>query len=116
MKLLIGWLLNAVALLVVAYNMPSIHVAGFEAALVAALVIGFVNVFIRPLLVILTLPVTILTLGLFIFVINGLLFYLVGRFLPGFDVDTLLGGVLGAFFYSLLSWLLSTIIFSFKSD
>lgn len=116
MKLLIGWLLNAVALLVVAYNMPSIHVAGMEAALIAAAVIGLVNIFIKPLLVILTLPVAILTLGLFIFVINGLLFFLVGHFLPGFDVDTLLGGILGAFFYSLFSWLLSTIIFAFKSD
>ena len=83
MKLLIVWFLNALALLAVAYLMPSIHVAGFGGALIAAAVIGLVNMLIRPILVLLTLPVTVLTLGLFIFVINGLLFFLVGHILQG---------------------------------
>jgi putative membrane protein len=110
MRLLLVWGLNALALLAVAYFVPNIHVAGFAAALVAALVIGTVNMLIRPILVILTLPITILTLGLFIFVINGVLFYAVGHWLQGFDVETMPAGILGAAVYSLLSWLLSSIL------
>jgi len=110
LKLLIAWLLNALALLAVAYFMPSIHVDGFTTALIAAAVIGLVNIFIRPILVLLTFPVTIVTLGLFIFVINGLLFYFVGHLLQGFEVRSLLAGVLGAFLYSLISWALSALV------
>jgi len=110
MKLLIVWLLNALALLAVAYLLPSIHVAGFTAAMIAAAVIGLVNMLIKPVLVLLTLPVTILTLGLFIFVINGLLFFFVGHLLQGFEVTSLLAGILGALLYSLISWALSTLV------
>ena len=94
MKLLLVWVLNALALLAVAYIVPGIHVADFVSALVAALVIGLVNMLIKPILVILTLPITILTLGLFILVINGLLFYGVGNWLQGFEVKTLLAGII----------------------
>lgn len=114
MKLLLVWLLNALALLAVAYFVPGIHVAGFAAALVAALVIGLVNMLIRPILVLLTLPITILTLGLFIFVINGLLFYLVGSWLQGFEVGSLTAGIIGALVYSVLSWLLSALLIDNK--
>lgn len=114
MKLLLGWLLNAVALLAVAYFVPDIHVSGLEAALIAALVIGFVNCLIKPILLILTLPVTILTLGLFILVINGALFWAVARYLSGFDVRTLTAGIIGALAYSVLSWLLSALLISKK--
>jgi len=110
MKLLLIWILNALALLAVAYLVPDIHVAGFAAALVASLVIGFVNVLIRPLLVLLTLPITVLTLGLFILVINGLLFYAVGHWLVGFEVKTLLAGIIGALLYSVISWVLSALL------
>lgn len=110
MKLLLVWLLNAIALLAVAYLVPGIHVAGFAAALVAALVIGLVNMIIRPILVLLTLPITLLTLGLFILVINGLLFYLVGNWIQGFDVTTITAGIIGALVYSLLSWVLSALL------
>lgn len=110
MRLLIVWLLNALALLAVTYVMPSIHVAGFGSALVAAAVIGLVNVFIRPVLVLLTLPVTIVTLGLFILVINGLLFLAIGHLLQGFEVRSLLSGILGALLYSMISWLLATLV------
>ena len=110
MKLLMIWILNALALLAVAYLVPDIHVAGFAAALVAALVIGFVNMLIRPLLVLLTLPITVLTLGLFILVINGLLFYAVGHWLVGFEVKTLLAGIIGALLYSVISWVLSALL------
>ncbi|MFZ3087890.1 MAG: phage holin family protein [Methylotenera sp.] len=110
MKLLLVWLLNALALLAVAYLVPDIHVAGFAAALVAALVIGLVNMLIKPILVLLTLPITILTLGLFILVINGVLFYGVGHWLQGFEVKTLTAGIIGALVYSVLSWLLSALV------
>jgi putative membrane protein len=114
MKLLIVWFLNALALLAVAYLMPSIHVAGLGGALVAAAVIGLVNILIRPILVLLTLPVTVLTLGLFIFVINGLLFLLVGHILQGFEVQSLLSGILGAILYSLISWALTALVLGNK--
>ncbi|MES2553090.1 MAG: phage holin family protein [Pseudomonadota bacterium] len=110
MKLLIAWLLNALALLAVAYLMPSIHVAGFTGALIAAAVIGLVNIFIKPLLILLTLPVTIVTLGLFILVINGLLFFLVGHLLQSFEVTSLWAGILGALLYSIISWVLSALV------
>ena len=110
MKLLAAWLLNALALLGVAYLVPGIHVASIWIALAAAVVIGLANMLIRPILVILTLPVTILTLGLFIFVINGVLFWVVGNFLQGFEVKTLMAGIIGALVYSVISWILSAIV------
>lgn len=114
MKLILIWLLNAIALLAVAYLVPDIHVAGFGAALVAALVIGLLNMLVRPLLVLLTLPITVLTLGLFILVINGVLFYAAGSWLEGFEVKTYLAGMIGAFVYSIISWLLSALLITNK--
>lgn len=110
MRLLLVWLLHTVALIGVAYLMPSIRVESFGAALAAALVLGLVNAVIRPVLVLLTLPATILTLGLFIFVINGLLFWMVGHFVPGFVVQGFWSAVIGAIFYSLISWVLSAVV------
>jgi len=109
-KLLLVWVINALALLAVAYLMPSIQVASFATALVAALILGLVNAVIRPVLVLLTLPATILTLGLFIFVINGLLFWFVGSFIQGFVVSGFWAGVLGAIVYSLISWALAALL------
>ena len=109
-KLLISWILNGLALIGVAYIVPNIHVDSFTAALIAAAIIGLANILIKPILVILTLPVTILTLGLFIFVINVLLFWAVGNFLNGFTVNTVLAGIIGALVYSLISWVLSAIV------
>lgn len=108
--LLIGWLFNALALLGVAYVMPSIHVASFGAALITALILGLANTLIRPILVILTLPVTLLTLGLFVLVINGLLFWGVGSILEGFEVGGFWSGVFGALLYSVISWLLISLL------
>ena len=110
MKLLVGWVINALALLGVAYFVPGIHVSSFVIALFAAVVIGLANMLIKPILVLFTLPVTIITLGLFIFVINGILFWVVGHFLQGFEVQTLMAGVIGAFAYSVISWVLSAVI------
>lgn len=110
MKLLVIWVLNALALLAVAYLIPNINVANIWIALIAAAVIGLANVLIKPILVILTLPITLITLGLFIFVINGVLFWAVGHFLQGFEVRTLLAGIVGAVAYSVISWILSAIV------
>ena len=110
LKVLLVWLINAVALIAVAYLMPSITVSSFGAALVAALVLGLVNAVVRPILVLLTLPVTILTLGLFIFVLNGLLFWMVGAWLQGFEVGGFWAGVFGAILFSLVSWALSALV------
>lgn len=110
LRLLVVWLINALALIAVAYLMPSITVSSFGAALVAALVLGLVNAVVRPVLVLLTLPVTVLTLGLFIFVINGLLFWMVGTWLEGFAVAGFWAGVFGAVLFSLVSWLLSALV------
>jgi len=110
MKLLLVWLINAVALVAVAYLLPGIEVSNFVTALIAALVLGLVNAVIRPILILLTLPVTLLTLGLFIFVINGLMFWLVGSFITGFVVSGLWWGIAGAVVYSILSWALSALL------
>jgi putative membrane protein len=110
MKLLLVWLINAVALVAVAYLLPGIAVSNFVTALIAALVLGLVNAVIRPILILLTLPVTLLTLGLFIFVINGLMFWLVGSFIEGFVVSGLWWGIAGAVVYSIISWALSALL------
>ena len=110
MRLLLVWLVNTVSLIAVAYLMPSISVSSFTTALVAALILGLVNAVIRPILILLTLPATILTLGLFIFVINGLLFWFVGSFIEGFVVGGFWAGFFGAIVYSLISWLLSALL------
>jgi putative membrane protein len=109
-RLLVVWLVNTLALVAVAYLMPSVSISSAGAALLAALLLGLVNTVIRPLFVLLTLPVTVLTLGLFIFVINGLLFWAVASLVPGFDVAGFWSGVLGAIVYSLISWLLSALV------
>jgi len=115
MRLLLLWLVNAVSLLAVTYLMPSIYINSFGTALVAALFLGLVNTIIRPLLILLTLPVTLLTLGLFIFVINGFLFIFVSSFIEGFVVLGFWSGFWGAIVYSVISWLLVTILVPSKS-
>ena len=110
MKLLLVWLINALALIAVAYLMPGVAVSSFGAALVAALVLGLINAAVRPVLVLLTLPVTLLTLGLFILVLNGLLFWMVGTWLEGFEVAGFWSGVFGAILFSLVSWALSALV------
>jgi putative membrane protein len=116
MRLILLWILNALALLTVAYVMPSIHVATFGSALLAALVLGLVNAVLRPLLLLLTLPVTLLTLGLFIFVINGLMFWLAGSMLEGFVVSGFWPAVFGALLYSIVSGVLSSLLLGGKKS
>ncbi|MBI4435732.1 phage holin family protein [Candidatus Uhrbacteria bacterium] len=101
--ILFRWVINAVALLVVANVVPGFGVDTFYSALIAALVLGLVNALIRPLLFILTLPVTILTLGLFTFVINALMILLVSTIVKGFTVE----GFIPALLAALLLWVIS---------
>lgn len=108
LRLLLIWSLNSLALIAVANLVPGIHVEGFLAAFIAALVLGLVNTLIRPVLLVLTLPVTVLTLGLFILVINGLLFWFAGSILRDFVVDSFWHGTMGAVLYSIFSWALSS--------
>jgi len=109
-RLLIVWVLNAIALMAVAYLIPGIVVTSFISALLAAFALGFVNTLIRPLLTLLTLPISILTLGFFYLVLNGLLFWMVGKLLNGFSVDGFWTAVFGGLLYGLISWVLALII------
>lgn len=114
MRLLLTWLINAAALFALPYLMQSIKVDSFTTALIAALVLGLVNALIRPVLLFLTFPVTVLTLGLFILVINGLMFWLVANFVGGFSVTGFWSAVIGALVYSILSWILSALLLDDK--
>jgi putative membrane protein len=102
MKLILKWLLHATALLALAYLYDGVVVEGLFAALMAALVIGLLNIVLRPVLVVLTLPVTVLTLGLFFFVINALLFWLAANVLQGFEVRDFGAALWGSLIYSVL--------------
>jgi putative membrane protein len=110
MRLVLTWLINAIALLAVPYLMHSVDVTSIGAALVAALVLGLVNTLIRPVLLLLTLPVTLVSLGLFIFIINGFMFWLVAQWVDGFHVDSFMSAIGGALLYSVISWALSTLL------
>lgn len=110
MRLLLVWILNAVALLAVTYLLPSIQVTGFGAALLAALVLGLINTLVRPVLALLTLPITVLTLGIFYLVLNGLLFWLASALIPGFQVNGFVSALVGAILYGVIAWALSALI------
>ena len=111
LQMLANWLVNALALLLVAYLYPGVHVDSLPAALVAALVLGLVNVLIRPLIVILTLPVTLLTLGLFLFVINALLFWFVAEVVHGFSLTGFGAALLGSILYSVITLIAGWLLF-----
>jgi putative membrane protein len=110
MRLLVTWLINALALLALPYLMHSVTVSDLGTALVAALFLGLVNTLIRPVLVLLTLPVTLVSMGLFILVINAFLFWLVAQVIEGFHVASFGSAFLAAILYSIISWALSTLI------
>lgn len=102
MKLILKWLLSAAALLAVAHLFSGVQVASFTSALLAAAVIGLFNVVLRPVLVVLTFPVTLITLGLFLFVINALLFWAASGLLAGFQVSGFWAALVGSLIYSVL--------------
>lgn len=106
-RLLLKLLINAVAVYIVAKLLPGIHLADFTTAIVVSILLGFINAFIKPLLIFLTLPITIITLGLFVFVINGIIVLFVGNIVSGFRVD----GFLWAALFSLLLSIVNGILF-----
>ena len=110
MRFLIRWIVNAAAVFLAANLVPGISVSGFGAALVAGLILGFVNAIIKPILIILTLPFTIVTLGLFIFVVNAICLALVAWLVPGLTISGFWPAFFGAIVISLVSWLLHAIV------
>ena len=110
MRLLVVWLIHTIALLGVAYLMSSVTIQSFGAALIAAALIGIANTIVRPILVLLTLPVTVLTLGLFLFVINGIIFLAIAHLVPGFQIAGIWSAIGAAIVYSIISFLLSALI------
>jgi putative membrane protein len=110
MRLLLAWLINTAALFAVSWVMKTVEISDFTTALIAALVLGLVNTLVRPVLVLLTLPVTVITLGLFIFVINGLMFWAVASMVTGFYVAGFWAAIGGALLYSAISWALSALL------
>jgi putative membrane protein len=106
-RLLLKWVLNAFALFLVMKLVPGIQFDRFQDLLAGALVIGLLNTFLRPIISLLTLPVTVLTLGLFTLVINGLMFFLAAHLVTGFHVSGFFSSFVAAFFFSLFSFLLN---------
>jgi putative membrane protein len=115
-RLLLRWAINAGALFVLPYIIQSIQVKDIKVALITALVLGLVNAIIRPLAILLTLPLTILTLGLFTFVINALLFWGVAHFVDGFSVGGFWSAFLGSIVFSLISWAASALLLPEKKS
>jgi putative membrane protein len=111
MRLLLRWLISALALLALPYVISGIQLKSFYIALIVAVLLGLVNAVIRPVLILLTLPVTILTLGLFILVINALMFWFVASFVDGFVVSGFWAAFFGAIVYSLITWAANALIF-----
>ena len=109
-RLVAGWVINALALYIVAKILPGIHLTDFGSALVAALVIGLVNTLIKPLLLLLTLPITILTLGLFSLVINSLMLMLASAIAPGFQIDGFGTALIGSILLSVVTAILHTLV------
>ncbi|MBV8469337.1 MAG: phage holin family protein [Burkholderiaceae bacterium] len=109
-KTLTRWLMLAAALLLVAHLYPGVEVKSFGSALVAALVLGLFNTLLRPVLVLLTLPVTVLSLGLFLFVINALMFWAAANLLAGFQVAGFGAALIGSLIYSLCGMLIDALI------
>jgi putative membrane protein len=110
MKFLLRLLLNGAAVFLAAQLIPGIGVAGPGAAIVAGIVLGLVNAIVRPVLILLTLPVTLVTLGLFIFVVNAICLALAAWFVPGFTISGFIPAFLGALVITIISWLLSALL------
>lgn len=110
MRFLIRIVLNAAAIMLASTFIPGIRVAGLGAALAAGLVFGIVNAVVRPILVVLTFPITLLTLGLFILVVNALCFWLTSALVPGFDVAGFWPAFVGALVTSIVGWIVSVLV------
>jgi putative membrane protein len=110
MRFLARLLLNGVAIIVAAWLLPGLHISGPVPALIAGVILGFVNAIVRPVLFFLTLPLTLVTLGLFIFVLNAICFGLTAWLVRGFSVDGFWWALLGALLVSIVSWVLNGLV------
>jgi putative membrane protein len=110
MRFLVRLVLNGLAIIIAAWLLPGIHISSTSSALVAGVILGFVNAIVRPVLFFLTLPLTLLTLGLFIFVLNAICFGLTAWLVPGFSVDGFFSAVFGALLVSIVSWILNGLV------
>lgn len=110
MKIILQWLIVAGAVMITPYVLDGISIANFYTALVVALVWGLISFFVKPILNILTLPINLLTLGLFSFVLNGLLFWFISSFIKGFYVDGFISAILGSLFVSITSFVLGKLL------
>ena len=110
MRFLARLVLNGLAIVVAAWLLPGIHITSTFAALLAGVLLGFVNAIVRPVLFLLTLPLTLLTLGLFIFIVNALWFALTAWLVPGFAIDGFLWALVGALLVSVVSWILNGLV------
>ena len=108
--IILRWIILALAIVIAAYLFPGIHVSSFGTALLSAMVLGILNAFFRPILIILTLPINILTLGLFTFVINAFLLMMTSGLIGGLIVNDFGSALLGSLIISLVSWFLSSFI------
>jgi putative membrane protein len=115
MRFLLRLLLNGIAVLCAAWLIPGLHVDTPATAIIAGIALGLVNAIVRPLLLLLTLPLTLLTLGLFIFVVNAICLALVAWLVPGFSISGVGSALIGAIVISLVSWLLSAILIDKKN-
>ncbi|HAC62319.1 MAG TPA: hypothetical protein DCF68_01980 [Cyanothece sp. UBA12306] len=109
-KFLLTWLITAISLLITAYLIPGIVINTFIVAAIAAIVMGLINAIVRPILIIFTLPLTFLTLGLFLFVVNAISFSLVSYFTPGFTINSFLDALFGSIVLSLVSGFLGQLL------
>lgn len=110
MQIIIALVLNALALMATAYVVPGFHVDNFTTALLAGVVLGVVNTFIKPILGFLTAPLTVVTLGLFAFVVNAVVLFIVSYIVPGFQVDGWMAAILGAVVLSIVATVLSSVL------
>jgi putative membrane protein len=108
---LLHWLLASLTIMCTAYFVPGFKVSGFGAALMAAVIIGFVNIFIWPVLVVLTLPLTFLTFGLFLLVVNGIALKIAAALTPGFEIQGLMPAILGSLGLTVIGWLIRYVVF-----
>ncbi|MBI5252190.1 MAG: phage holin family protein [Desulfomonile tiedjei] len=109
--ILISWILGTITILLVAYVVPGVRVAGLSSAIIASAILGILNALVRPILVFLTFPLTILTLGLFLFIINALVFLLAGSIFRGFKVDSFGTALIASIIVSIVSFVLNKIVF-----
>lgn len=109
-KIIANWFLNALALYVVASIIPGVKIDSFTAALIASVVIGFLNAVVKPILLLLTLPVTIVTLGLFVFVVNALLLLVAGSITPGFHVDGFMTAIIGSILLTVVTMIFNALV------